>query len=327
MKYRLTGLIMAGIIILSMLLVGGAAYASTGIQPSPGITPDSPFYFFDKLGKNFGMAFAFGANAKAKKSLEYANERLAEAQQMASENKTARLEKALADFEKYITMLQAKLAEIKQQVASDNISESAALAAIRHLDVLEWLKAHVPDKDKDYVSHAENVTQDGQLRSLRALGKDKPYRVFDICDNVTNHQFDKVKGKCSGNITTANVTAELDFAQRISDLEDEMTAHAAAFGANVTDLQERLAHSTANRLDVLSRVYEKAPDKAQPAIAHAIENSVTKYEKVTNKLDSKTFASVNETIKKMPVKLQPTLSNRASDVKLNSANPKSSDKH
>jgi hypothetical protein len=322
-KQKITGIIMAGIIILTMLFVGGSAYASDN-SASPGITPDSPFYFLDKIGKSIGMAFAFGSEAKARKSLEYAGERLAEAQEMASANQTARLEKALADFEKYIADLQARLAEIKLQLASDNISETAALAALKHLDILERIKLQVPDKDQGPVAHAENITRNNQLNSLRALGKDKPDKAFDICDNVTLRQLERVRARVSGNVTSANITSDLDFAERISELEDELVAAAAASGANVTRLQERLAFSTANRLEVLSGVYEKAPLTARQGLANAIENSVRKYEKAVDKLDSKTFVSVNETIKKLPVNLQPSLSARAPDVKSNSGNNKSS---
>lgn len=323
MKYRLLSILMVGSV-LATLLFTGAAYAKDDGLPSPGIAPDSPFYFLDKIGKSLGMIFAFGPEAKAKKSLQYAGESLAEAQQMASENKTAALESAIADFEKYIASLQDKLAEIKQQVASDNVSESAALAIIKQLDVLEKIKDEVPDRAKEDIDHAENVTMDGQISSLRALGKDKPDRAFDICDNITQKQLEKVKDQCSANITTANVTGELDYTQRISNLEDEMADIAGSTGANVTALQERLAHSTTNRLDVLSGVFEKVPDNARPAIAVAIENSVVQYEKVVDKLGDKNIASVNETINKMPEKVQatilPSLSNRAPISITNSGN-------
>ncbi|MGD0795059.1 MAG: DUF5667 domain-containing protein [Dehalococcoidales bacterium] len=313
MKHRLFSLFLVGVV-LGSLLFAGAAYARDDGLPSPGITPDSPLYFFDKIGKSLSLAFTFGSEAKARKSLRYAQERLSEAQKMASENKTAALEQALADFEKYIALLQAKLADIKQQVASDNISESAALALIRQMEVLEKIKDEVPDKDRKHIDHAANVTMDGQASVLRALGKDKPERAFDICDNITQQQLEKVRAKCTANVTAAKVTAELDYAERISDLEDEMADIAAATGANVTALQERLAHSTVNRLDVLSGVYEKVPENARPAIASAIENSVDRYARVVDKLDDKNVASVNATISKMPVKLQPSLSNHASAV-------------
>jgi hypothetical protein len=321
MKRKLSGIFLVGIILVTTLF-SGAAYAQDEGLPSPGLTPDSPFYFFDKLGKDISMFFTFGSEAKAKKSLQYAAERLAEAQQMASENKTAALEQAIADFEKYIASLQDKLAEIKQLVASDNISERAALAIIKQLSVLEKVNDLAPDKAKDAIAHAENVTRECQINALRHLAKGKPERALDICDNITVRQMEKIKVRASDNVTSANVTAVgltdvLDYAERIAALEDEMTSIAESTGANVTAMQERLAHATANRLDVLSGVYEKVPEQARPAIANAIENSVKKYEKVVDKLIDKNAASavsVNETLKKIPAqlrqKIQVSTSNR-----------------
>lgn len=323
MKHRASVIIMVSFVLASTLL-SSVAYAGDNGIPSPGITPDSPLYLFDKIGKSLGMFFTFGSEAKARKSLQYAGERLAEAQEMASENKTAALERAIADFEKYIALLQEKLAEIKQQAASDNISESAALSLVRQLEVLDKVRELVPDKAKDTIAHAENVTVDGQCNALRALAKDKPERAFDICDNITARQLGKIKPHSdnvnSANATTANVTRDLDYEERIAALQDEIVQLAEDKGIDVTEILKQLARSTSNRLDVLSGVYERVPVPAQPAIANAIENSVKKYEKVVGKLGDKNVASVNETIKKLPENLQPSLLNRAPTAVTNPGN-------
>lgn len=46
--------------------------------PTPGITPDSPFYFLDKLSESIQRFFTFGTTAKAKLELAFATERIAE---------------------------------------------------------------------------------------------------------------------------------------------------------------------------------------------------------------------------------------------------------
>jgi hypothetical protein len=317
MKYRLSGIIMVSFVLVSMLF-SGAAYAKDGELPSPGITPDSPFYFLDKLGKNIGMAFTFGSEAKAKKALQYAEERLAEARLMATANKTREMEKAVKDYDALMARVQEKMGEIKQKDRSDNISEKVALATANHLDVLEKVKEQVPEKAQEAIEHARETSINGQVNALRVLAKNKPERAFYICANVTEKQLEKVRIKITDNVTATNVTRELDYAEKIADLEDEMADIAEATGANVTAIQQRLAHSTSNRLEVLSGVYDKVPVNAQPAIANAIENSIQKYEKVVDKLTDKNITSavsVNDTIKKIPEKLrekvQISLSNKA----------------
>mgnify|MGYP000685847873 CR=1 FL=1 len=66
MKKKLLRLLLIGCVLASTLFIGGAALAQDEELPDPGITPDSPFYFMDKLSKGLGMAFAFGDEAKAK---------------------------------------------------------------------------------------------------------------------------------------------------------------------------------------------------------------------------------------------------------------------
>ena len=73
-KFRV---ILLSCVIVSTLLFSGTVYAQIDEElPNPGITPDSSFYFLDIWGKKIGLFFAFGAEAKARKALEYAEERL-----------------------------------------------------------------------------------------------------------------------------------------------------------------------------------------------------------------------------------------------------------
>ncbi len=306
MKRKLSGIMIISIVLASMLF-SGAAYAQDEELPSPGLTPDSPFYFFDKLGKNIGMFFTFGSEAKARKALQYAGERLAEAQLMAARNKIKEMERATGDYDMYMTRVREKLAETSRQDGSDNISERVAITITKHLEVLESFKAQVPEKAREALGHAREASIKGQVNALRIMAGNRPERALDICANVTERQLEKIKIKVTANVTSADVTEALDYAERIAALEDELAKIAESTGVNVTALQERLAHSTANRLEVLSGVYEKVPVQARPAIENAIENSVKKYERTIEKLEDNyiiTAVSVNETINKIPAQLR-----------------------
>ncbi len=306
MKIRFSGIFMVGIMLITMLF-SGVLYAQDEDLPSPGLTPDSPFYFFDKLGKNIGLFFAFGSEAKARKALQYAGERLAEARLMVAKNKLKEMEDATNDYDKYMTMVREKLTENSQQGWSANISERVAMVTNRHLDILENFKDKVPERTREALGRTREASINGQVNALRVLSVKKPQRALDICANVTEEQLEKIRVKVSANVTTASVTDVLDYAERIAALEEELTVKAAAIGANVTALQERLAYSTANRLEILSAVYAKVPVQAQPAIASAIENSVEKYERTVAKLDGKNIlsaASVNKTLEVIPIELR-----------------------
>lgn len=72
---------MMSVLIIGILsLFGGVALAQSEqvTLPSAGITPESPFYFLDRLGENLREFFTFNSVAKAKLQIKFAGERIAE---------------------------------------------------------------------------------------------------------------------------------------------------------------------------------------------------------------------------------------------------------
>jgi len=130
-------------ILVISLLFSGTAYAQEEELPDPGITPDSPFYFFDNWGKKIGLFFASGPEVKAQKALEYAEERLAEAQAMAVRNKIREMEQAANGYDEFLAIVAERAEEARQRGVSDNISEKVALATQKHLDVLDLSLIHI----------------------------------------------------------------------------------------------------------------------------------------------------------------------------------------
>jgi len=291
MKRRLLRITLVTCIVITSLFSGGIAYAQDEELPTPGITPDSPFYFFDNLGKDIGMFFTFGPEAKARKALQYAEERLSEAQAMAGKNRVKEMEKAADGYDKFMAMVTERLGEIASHETSDNISERVALATAKHLAILDGVKDKVPEKARDAILKARDASINGQVTALQALGINKPERALDISSDTIEKLMERARFRISENVTADNVTGdveeELDYADRIEKLEDELAAIAEEKGIDINAIQQHLAQSTTNRLDVLSGVYEKAPESARPAIENAIENSVRKYERAVEKLKEK----------------------------------------
>lgn len=291
MKQKLLRILLISSLIITSLFVGGTAYAQDEELPDPGLTPDSPFYFLDSWGKNIGMFFTFGNEAKARKALRYAEERLSEAQAMAAKNRIKEMTRAANDYERFMAMVNERLEAAAEQGLSDNISERVALATAKHLNVLDRVKDQVPEQAKQALTRARTASMNGQINALRALAKEKTERALDIAADTIENRLDRARVRATDNVTTNNVTADveeaLDYADRIAELEEEMTTIAEEMGIDITAIQQRLAQATANRLDVLSDVYEKVPENARQAIENAIENSVRKYERALEKLKEK----------------------------------------
>lgn len=90
----------ATMFIVVSLFVGGTVFAQ-GQQvtiPLAGLTPDSPFYFLDRLGENLRQFFTFNPGAKAKLQIEFAGERIAEIKVMVEKkgDETKGIDKAKA---------------------------------------------------------------------------------------------------------------------------------------------------------------------------------------------------------------------------------------
>jgi len=313
MKRNLLRVTLVSCLLITSLLFGGAAYAQDEELPDPGITPDSPFYFFDTWGKNISMFFTFGPEAKAKKALQYAEERLSEAQAMGNKNKVREMTRAVNDYDSFMAMVNERLEEAVRHGTSDNISERLAALSYRIHVRLSELKDKIPPRVKKDITSADNETREeaasaseeaqetinrakiatinSQIKALRILAKNKPERALDISSDTIEKLMERARFRVSENVTTDNMTGDveeaLDYADRIAELEEEIAALAEEMGIDITKIQERLAHSTANRLETLTGVYEKAPENALKGIENAIENSVRKYERTMEKLREK----------------------------------------
>ncbi len=66
-------------ILISSLFVPLFIFAQNqAVLPNAGLTPESPFYFLDKLGETLREFFTFNPEAKAHLQIDFASERIAE---------------------------------------------------------------------------------------------------------------------------------------------------------------------------------------------------------------------------------------------------------
>jgi len=286
MKLKKLRVVLIISLIVTSLLLSGTAYAQDETLPNPGITPDSPFYFFDTLGKNVGLFFAFGPEAKARKALQYAEERLAEAQAMAAKNRFRELERATNGYDKFAAIVTEKAEDARQQGASANISETVALATSKHLNVLDKLQDQVPEKAWEAIARASTASMNGQKNALRALAKVKPERAIEINLATIESRLNRARVKATENVT-AEVEEALEDAAELVEIEEEISEIAQGLGIDTTAIDKLIAIATSNRLGVLAGVYEKVPEQARQGIERAMENSLTKYERTVERLKEK----------------------------------------
>ena len=125
------------ILILSFLTIGLRVLAQDNDLPSPGLTPDSPFYFSDTLAEKISLFFTFDTVKKAEKAMQYAGEKLAEARTMAGANKIGALKKAGQKYQEYLALFFKKGGETYE--AGKDVAELEERSKRRSLDYLRVL--------------------------------------------------------------------------------------------------------------------------------------------------------------------------------------------
>ncbi|MFH1714089.1 MAG: DUF5667 domain-containing protein [Candidatus Nealsonbacteria bacterium] len=165
--------ILVSFIGLSLLISFNFVQAQEVELPSPGLTPDSPFYFLETIAEGIGTFFTFGDLKKAERYAALATERLAEAKAVAEKGKSELAEKTL---ERYKMQLNNSIARAEKVIAKGKSTEKAievltrvSQATSKHLEVLAEVYEKVPEQAKSAIENAMKVSVKGREKAVEAL--------------------------------------------------------------------------------------------------------------------------------------------------------------
>ena len=287
---------MVSIVLVISLLFGGTAYAQDEELPDPGITPDSPFYFLDTLGKKLGLIFTFDDEAKTQKALEYAEERLAEARAMALQNKLKEMTQAAGGYEQFMATVNQRMQAAARNNASANVSERVALATQKHLAVMDRMRDRVPDEGREALDRVRERSLNEQQNALRALARNRVERAAEINLNGIQQRLQRALEKASENATD-EVANALEDAEKMRRFGEEISEIARGLSDNTTTVDELVARATSVHLEVLGRVHERAPEPAREAIENAMVNALQNREQLIERLRNRVpTANMSENI-------------------------------
>ncbi|MEX2008230.1 MAG: DUF5667 domain-containing protein [Candidatus Spechtbacterales bacterium] len=134
--------------------------------PNPGIAPDSPFYFLDIFFENIALVLTFDAEAKAKRHLAVSNERLAEAQKMAEEEKDEALQNATERYTKALEQFEERVAGL-ETAARERLNERVSQAAERQREALERIQERLQGRQ----DRADDEESDDSNEAVEAAAK------------------------------------------------------------------------------------------------------------------------------------------------------------
>lgn len=164
--------------ILSLALMFSFSFAlaqADDLGVTAGTTPDSPFYFLDKLGEWFAVKLAFNPVKKAELKLKYAGERLAELKDI--EEKGAlndrRAEKIKNSYENLMDETGGDIENAKQQGkdVAELVKKMEDLTA-RHTAVIEKVLEKVPEQAKAAIEKVLEKSKLGHERAIEAIQKE-----------------------------------------------------------------------------------------------------------------------------------------------------------
>lgn len=189
------------VIVISFLILGilFASPVSVSAETKAGIKPGSFFYFFDTTFEKINLFFTFNPEKKAQKNLEYADERLAEAEAVAQEKNTDAVKTAVAGYESNIALAAEESSQIKDKGKTEELLNSIADNTSKHQEILAEVLNKVPDEAKDAIIKAIEVSRKGQEEALKQIADLKgeveqlKKEVAELKQNDKENQSDEIE--------------------------------------------------------------------------------------------------------------------------------------
>ena len=166
-------LVSLGLIIVLICFITSTALAQEAELPNAGTTPDSPFYFLERILESIGTFFTFGDLKKAERYTNLAAERLAEIQVVIEKGKPELAEKTLARYEK---QLEKSIARAEKAMLKGKDFEKVMEAMVKagkatsvHLGILTEVYEKVPEQAKGAVENAMKSSVKRHEKLVKAL--------------------------------------------------------------------------------------------------------------------------------------------------------------
>ena len=157
------------IALMLLLVVAFSLPASASAATSPGVKPGSFFYFFDTTFEKIGLFFTFSPENKARKALEYADERLAEAEAV-TENAEA-VKTAITNYESNIAFAEEKSKDVGDKEKAEALLTSIADNTSKHQEVLTAVLVKVPDEAKEAITRAIEASRKGHEEAMQKIAE------------------------------------------------------------------------------------------------------------------------------------------------------------
>jgi len=260
---------------------GGVAYAQeeAGL-PDPGITPDSPFYFADKWARQLTLMFTFKEEAKVRKAFQYAEERMAELDVMLAKNRVREATEANNEYQNCLAIATKSME--RTQVKGTGTSDMVALAASKHLEILNDRIADAPQNAQVVLTQTRERARICQEAALRSMVQGDPEKAAGINLRLMERQLRRIRVRVEEQQAT-ELQEELQEYKRLGNLGEEISQIATELGKGTT-VDQLVGQATAYQLALLAEVHQRVQEQSRQAVEDATRVCVAKHERLVASL-------------------------------------------
>jgi len=156
-------------VVALFILVVFASPVSASAAAKAGLKHGNFFYFFDKAFEKADLFFTFSSEKKADKALEYADERLAEAEESANENDLEAVAAAMENYQENVSLAKREARAVKDEIKTEKLLLIIASSTSNHQEVLEKVLEKVPEEAKKAIQKAIEVSKKGKEEAMREV--------------------------------------------------------------------------------------------------------------------------------------------------------------
>ncbi len=248
MKKSIAAILVALVIAISIPTSAFAAEADA--LPDPGATPASPFYFMEAWMQHMNLRFTFGAEAKVKKALQYAEEKLAEMEAMAEQNRAQYMQRAVREY-RYCLKVANRNIE-RAMIGNNSTPEQVAKMMSKHISLMTSNQNCGNEDCQQIRVQAREQAEECQENTIRALANQDPGQAARL--NIALMEQECIRmNNCIAQEDSGQGEEVLQQYERLRLMNTEIVATAEKFG-NGHEVQEMINAATTTQSGTLSQI-------------------------------------------------------------------------
>jgi len=241
--------------------------------PEPTVLPNSGLYGLKRAWERLGNVFYFRAEAKARRKLELAERRLAEANAMAEQDLDEYVDELSDEYEENLEEANEIAKLSKEERLRERLAKMLSKATAKHLRFLEKAERKVEkfsEKAERVIKRARGKVIESNMVALRIWARENPEAAAELTMEIAEDLAEEAEQVAETDEEASEIVGEYE---GYANFGNEISKIAQQVGKDPMKVIELVRAARSKHLLVLQRVREKVPEQARVSIQKAIERS------------------------------------------------------